>query len=236
MVVQPDKKYLLHILNTAAAMQFRFSIDNHMLEVVAADFVPIQPYLTESISIGIGQRYTVVVTAKPNSTLPYPPAPSDGNFWMRNIPLGFCGNLTSDVWPAYGILRYSEDSTSDPVSQPYSLTYITNPLPECFDEPALDLRPVVPWIVGQNPIDVQDLTVATDGGPVEQQHGFHRWEIGPEPMWLDWADPTIENLDNTTWNPEYDVILEHSAGTGQWGWVYFIIQCMYTSPEVEGES
>jgi hypothetical protein len=217
-------------------MQFRFSIDNHMLDVISADFVPIQPYRTESISIGIGQRYTVVVIAKPNSTLPFPPAPADRNFWIRTIPLSFCGNLTSDVWSTYGILRYSEDSTDDPVSKPYNLTYYTNPLPECLDVPAENLRPVVPWIVGQNPLDVQDLAIGVDAGPVAQQHGFHRWEIGPRPMWLDWANPTIESLDNSTWNPDYDVILEHSAGPGQWGWEYFIIQCMHMPPYVGGEN
>ncbi|KAF8534127.1 Cupredoxin, partial [Trichophaea hybrida] len=48
------KKHILRIINTSADMQFRFSIDNHMLDVVAADFVPIKPYRTNSISVGIG--------------------------------------------------------------------------------------------------------------------------------------------------------------------------------------
>jgi hypothetical protein len=81
---------------------------------------------------------------------------------------------------------------------------------------------VVPWIVGSHPVDTQNLTVAIDE---DLTHGFRRWEIGGEPMWLDWGNPVIVNLDNTTWNPEYDVLVENSSA--DWpdaDWVYFIIQ------------
>ncbi|KAF8537352.1 Cupredoxin [Trichophaea hybrida] len=220
MIVQTGKKYLLRIVNTAANMQFRFSIDNHMLEVVAADFVPIKPYRTDSIPIGTGQRYTVIVTATPNSTHPFPLVPDNGNFWIRTIPMYLCGDILKGYWPTYGILRYS-NSIDEPVSKPYNQTYYTYPLPECQDVPASDLQPVVPWAIGRKPTDTQDLTVAID---MKQKHGFNRWVVGGEPMWLDLGDPTILNLANTSWNPEYDVILEDTGKAGEWGWVYFIIQ------------
>jgi len=54
LVLTPGKKHLLRIVNTSADMQFRFSIDNHMIDVVAVDFVPIQPYRTDNITVGIG--------------------------------------------------------------------------------------------------------------------------------------------------------------------------------------
>jgi FtsP/CotA-like multicopper oxidase with cupredoxin domain len=46
----------MRLVNTSADMQFLFSIDNHMLEVIQTDFVPIEPYMAESISIGIGMH------------------------------------------------------------------------------------------------------------------------------------------------------------------------------------
>src|SRR4051812_39649381 len=58
-------RYLLRVINTSFSTTFVFSIDNHKLEVVGADFVPIHPYNTSGILVGIGQRYHVIVTALP---------------------------------------------------------------------------------------------------------------------------------------------------------------------------
>ena len=81
------------------------------------------------------------------------------------------------------------------------------------------MHPIVRWTIGRRPADTQSLDV---GLIQELDHGnFTRWEIGGEPMWLDWGNPTIINLENRTWNPEYDVIVEDHAS---WQWVYFIIQ------------
>ncbi|KAI5846077.1 multicopper oxidase-domain-containing protein [Tricharina praecox] len=183
-------KYLLRIVNTSTATQFRLAIDNHMLQVVQADFVPIEPYLTEYISAGIGQRYTIVVTANPNSTDPFPIAPSNNNFWIRTVPLKGCGQIAPDIFPTYGILRYNSRSTSNPTSKPWQGGILS----ECPDEPAENMHPIVPWTVGG------------------------------KPLWLDWGNPAIINLDNRTWNPEYDVIVEDHDS---WQWVYFIIQGIF---------
>lgn len=54
MVVVEYKKYLIRLVNTATATTFKFSIDRHKFKVISTDFVPIKPYETESLSIGIG--------------------------------------------------------------------------------------------------------------------------------------------------------------------------------------
>ncbi|KAF8244371.1 hypothetical protein K440DRAFT_605113, partial [Wilcoxina mikolae CBS 423.85] len=53
-IFKRGKKYLMRIVNTSAEMQFLFAIDNHMLQVVQVDFVPIQPYMTANLTVGIG--------------------------------------------------------------------------------------------------------------------------------------------------------------------------------------
>lgn len=58
--------------------------------------------------------------------------------------------------------------------------------------------------------------------PDDRPHGFRRWEIGNVPMWLDWANPAMINLDNRTWNEEYDVVVENT-GIVAVQWVYFLI-------------
>ncbi|KAI9770556.1 MAG: hypothetical protein M1840_003146 [Geoglossum simile] len=62
------KRYLLRIINTSFDSTFVFSIDNHILEIVESDFVPIHPYRNTSVLIGIGQRYHVIVRRTPNPT------------------------------------------------------------------------------------------------------------------------------------------------------------------------
>lgn len=49
------KRYLLRLVNSSAGSMFIFSIDGHDLEVIETDLVPIKPYITKSIFIGIGK-------------------------------------------------------------------------------------------------------------------------------------------------------------------------------------
>lgn len=77
------KRYLLRLINTAFDNTFVFSIDNHKLIVVEADFVPVENFTVTSIPIAIGQRYNVIVEAAPVVNSSYPssnPLPKDGNF------------------------------------------------------------------------------------------------------------------------------------------------------------
>ena len=49
------KKYLLRLINTSVDSTFVFAIDNHDITVMSSDFVPIVPYKTDSVLIGIGK-------------------------------------------------------------------------------------------------------------------------------------------------------------------------------------
>jgi len=51
------KRYLMKLINGSAAAMFIFSIDGHDLEVVQTDLVPIVPFKTDSLFIGIGESY-----------------------------------------------------------------------------------------------------------------------------------------------------------------------------------
>lgn len=55
-VFQEGKKYLFKLINTSAASMFLFSIDDHELEVIEADLVPIKPFKTDSLFVAIGKR------------------------------------------------------------------------------------------------------------------------------------------------------------------------------------
>lgn len=47
-------KYRIRLINSAIETHFRFEIDNHNLTVMASDLVPIKPYSTQVLNIGMG--------------------------------------------------------------------------------------------------------------------------------------------------------------------------------------
>lgn len=46
--------YLFRVVNVAIDTFFKFSVDNHTMTVIAMDFVPIEPFETDILDIGIG--------------------------------------------------------------------------------------------------------------------------------------------------------------------------------------
>jgi FtsP/CotA-like multicopper oxidase with cupredoxin domain len=52
------KSYRLRLGNAACDTHLKFSIDQHSLLVIAADLVPIQPYVTTVLDIAIGRLRT----------------------------------------------------------------------------------------------------------------------------------------------------------------------------------
>jgi FtsP/CotA-like multicopper oxidase with cupredoxin domain len=57
--VQPGKKYRFRLINSASQNMWAVHFDNHKMTVIATDWVPVTPYTTEWLNIGIGQRYDV---------------------------------------------------------------------------------------------------------------------------------------------------------------------------------
>ncbi|KAI7460895.1 Laccase-3 [Hortaea werneckii] len=124
--VTESDTYLLRLINGAADTHFDFMIDNHTLQVISSDFVPIQPYYADVLSIGMGQRYDVLVTANMSSVA--------SDFWIRAIPDSYCSESanTNDI---KGILHYGS-STGTP-----NTTAFTHDSNDCSGEDASDIVP-----------------------------------------------------------------------------------------------
>jgi FtsP/CotA-like multicopper oxidase with cupredoxin domain len=107
---QTGKSHRLRLINSGAEGAQQFSIDNHIMTVMANDFVPVQPYNTTVVTLGIGQRTDVVVKANGNPT---------GAYWMRS-------NITcaiSSQPEALAVIYYDKaDTTSVPKSNCQSYT------------------------------------------------------------------------------------------------------------------
>lgn len=177
-------RYRIRLVNGAADTHFRFTIDNHTMEVIANDFVPITPYNTTDISIGMGQRYDVIVTASESS----------GNFWIRAIPQEACSD-NDNVDNILGILRYDSTSTDEPTTTAYDTT------DSCDDEASTDLVPYLALDVGDK-ADEDDETagISTSGTEI-------LWTMNSISFVSEWDYPsTLAIADgNTSWTDEEHV-------------------------------
>jgi hypothetical protein len=196
---QKGTKYLLRVINTAYTSAFLFTIDNHMLTVVSADFVPVVGnYTTDSIVVQIGQRYNVIVEADPqNSTAT--------DFWIRTYFIDDCASDSQKKIPGTeymktGIIRYDNSSTADPQSSAWSDLDTTT----CRDE--TKLVPTVPW-APQNASNSQEpprLVVDADpGSPYFYPWATKAFQTPEElaaninvPLRVDWQNITFLNLEN----------------------------------------
>ena len=146
------KRYLLRLINISFESTFIFAIDNHMLTVISTDFVALKtPYLTRNVTVGIGQRYSVIVEAKP-----IPDDKGAGadakSFWIRT----YRGNCFpgfpqphSALYERAGVLFYD-----GPQATPNTNTWPVNEQ-DCSDEPYDKLAPMFEWQVDKP--NVQDL-------------------------------------------------------------------------------
>lgn len=59
----PGKRHLLRLINPSVENTFTVSLANHSFTVIGTDFVPVNAITTDSIFMGIGQRYLVTIDA-----------------------------------------------------------------------------------------------------------------------------------------------------------------------------
>jgi hypothetical protein len=209
------KRYLLRLINTSFDTTFVFSIDNHNLTVIGADFVPIHSYSNTSVLIGIGQRYHVVVEANPIANGSQP-IPHDLNFWMRTYVAG-CTNTTNFTkgYELSGILRYDSSSTAMPTSRPWNGMSLA-----CSDETYSSLRPVLKWQVGgpsnHNTGEEHDVVLNTTSLPYPLAAFSLQMPDSPffNPLRIDYNDPTFLHLNNTgSWPNQWVVVPEDYKST-----------------------
>ena len=195
--------YRIRLVNGAADTHFRFTIDNHTMTVISTDFVPIVPYNTTNLSIGMGQRYDVIVTASETT----------GDFWMRAIPQESCSD-NDNVDNILGIVRYDSSSTSDPTTTAYDTT------DSCDDE---DITTLVPYLALAASADY---SVDNDYEVTLQfSSNVIKWAMGGTSFVSQWDYPTLLQVaeGNDTWSTEQHVVELATADQ----WVYFVIETTF---------
>ncbi|GKT45069.1 laccase-1 [Colletotrichum spaethianum] len=166
-VFESGKSYRMRLVNSAIDTHWKFMIDNHTLEVIAADFVPLNPYNATDLSIGIGQRYDIIVRANQ--------AVSD--YWLRAIPQITC-STNENTLDIKGIVRYDASSTADPTGEVPAYD------DSCTDELMSNLVPFVAIEAGQQSFD-DTLTVG-----LQVVSSQFKWTLNNNTFLSDWGYPS----------------------------------------------
>ncbi|KAK8251226.1 laccase-1 precursor [Phyllosticta capitalensis] len=203
--VERGQRYLLRVINSGVNDFYHFSIDNHIMTVISADFIPITPFDTSYISLGVGQRYDVIFEANQDGDL----------FWIRSEPDRTCTRNRNGP-NVRAILDYGGGGRGEPDTQR------ANDIPEgCQDMPNL-----VPRVSNQVPRDgllesVRQLEL--DVGIVATNDGqlFH-WYLDGTAMRIDWSRPTMQYVIDGDFNFPREINLIELPQRDKW--YYFVIQ------------
>ncbi|KAK6008545.1 hypothetical protein QM012_000448 [Aureobasidium pullulans] len=207
----PGKKYLFQLLNSAIQSTYKFYIDGHKFTVIAADFVPIEPYETTVLSINIGQRYEIIVEADQ-------PA---GDYFLRFDNQNACATTTNSD-DIRGIIHYEGSPGVTPNSTAHTYPRKDNGaggiLGTCEDEPLASLVPILKKTVSSPHQTVQhDVAVSNSNGI-----NLYRWYLDGTTFQANWGDATLYSIINNDTIPTYSGDLAISTSLGEW--VYVIIE------------
>ncbi|KAF3767224.1 hypothetical protein M406DRAFT_69386 [Cryphonectria parasitica EP155] len=197
----PGKRHRLRIINTSVENNFQVSIVGHSMTVIESDFVPVDSFTTDSLFVGIGQRYDVTIDA----------SQATDNYWM-NVTFGgggFCGK-SNNPYPA-AIIHYNGASNSHPTNKG-----VAPADHECLD--LLNLVPVVP-----RSIPTSGFVAASDNTlDVQLSTTTRKWTINGSTLDVDWGHPITQYVINksTAWPSTDNVWLVEEANQ----WAYWLIE------------
>jgi Multicopper oxidase len=177
-----------------------FSIDNHEMTVIANDFVPVVPYKTNIVTLGIGQRTDVLVTANGKDT---------DAVWMRsNISIATGCSFSSQPLALAVIYYPKADTTKSPTT-----TAQPAPAPVCANDPLSSSVPFYPLKPVANAAVTTNITIA---GAFNETNNFV-WTMNDSPFRGNYNNPVLllAKAGNTSYpmDPEWNVYNMGSNGT-----------------------
>lgn len=187
---QTGKTHRLRLINAGAEGLQRFSIDQHTLTVIANDFVPVEPYTTDLVTLGIGQRTDVLVTANVGS--------STSAFWMRSNISTIC-SLTNQPYAMAAIYYDKANTNLAPTSTPWNI-----PDPgTCANDPLSETVPYFPISATSTPATTKELDINF----FINETGNFLWTLGDVSFRVDYNDPVLLHADegNFTFPKQWNV-------------------------------
>lgn len=186
---QTGRTHRLRLINSGGDGVQRFSIDEHTLTVIAEDFVPVKPYNTTVVTLGVGQRTDVLVTANAGK--------QDSAFWMRSN-LTTCSPARQPN--ALAVVYYDQaDMSATPSSKPWNV-----PDPgTCANDPLTDSEPLFP-IKLPEPSFTQTMNIEL----FKNASNVTLWKFNDVSMRADYNKPVLSlaNQGNFSYPREWNVV------------------------------
>ncbi|KAB8337263.1 hypothetical protein FH972_021565 [Carpinus fangiana] len=201
------KKYLFRLINASMDSALRVSIDNHTMQVITADFVPVKPVVVDSVMLAIGQRYHVLVSA--NQAV--------GSYWMRAVVESACASACK-VTGGLAVVSYG----GAPPGNPNSST-------TAIDRGCNSPDPLTPWVpntVGNSTAFINqakqlDVNLYLPGTTTNNAN-IVVWGVNMSAIDVQWEIPTLNYV--ATGNMSYPQTENLIEIPKQGIWTYWIIQ------------
>ncbi|KAL9011159.1 MAG: hypothetical protein Q9173_003972 [Seirophora scorigena] len=188
---QSGKTHRLRLINAGAEALQRFSIDGHTMTVVANDYVPVVPYQTNVVTLGIGQRTDVIVKANM--------APTASVFMRANMSIP-C-SLTNQPYAVAAIYYEKADKTKTPKSTAQVFEDKT-----CGNDPLTKTRPLFPYPALANAATTVNIDITA--GP--NKTGHFLWYMNGQSFRANYDHPVylLAAAGNTSYpyDPQWNVI------------------------------
>ncbi|KAF9634905.1 Multicopper oxidase type 1 [Lasiodiplodia theobromae] len=200
------QRYRLRLINGAIDNQLLVTLDGHPFEVIAADFVPVQPFTTTQLLLNNGQRYDVIITANQ----------SIGNYWFHANVSDACRSFNQNRGRA--IFSYEGSEPGEPDED-------LSELNATCDDPQL-----VPWVPESVPREGFESAVQTlewdalATGPTAANENIVFWSVNGSSIKVELGEPILSSIyhhgPNATLPAAANVVnIPHGAE-----WTYWIIQ------------
>lgn len=192
--VQKGKKYRLRLINTSAEGMQKFTVDGHNLTIIANDFIPIQPYSTNVVTLGVGQRSDVILEANMGS--------SDA-FWIRselgNLGTG-CSFTDGVSTQAVAALYYENANTAQVPTTSTSMTAAQ--IADCGNDPLSITQPFCAMTPPATPAVTETVTISFGSNGTS-----FLWFMNNQTFRGDYNDPVLLDVRDKKMNfkPEYNV-------------------------------
>lgn len=147
------------------------------MTVISTDYVPTVPYTTNVVTLGIGQRTDVLVTAG---------GESDSSYWMRSqlLDTATCAGLappgTNDI-PVLAAIYYEDADTSA-----YPTTAPSDHSPSCSNDPIEKTQPEFAKVPSELPFYQNLLLELTQNAT-----GSYEWLINNQTYRADYNEPLL---------------------------------------------
>ncbi|KAF2159922.1 multicopper oxidase [Zasmidium cellare ATCC 36951] len=134
------KNHKLRLMNVGSAAVQKFSIDGHVMQVVATDYMPVKPYNTSMVALGVGQRADVIVFGS---------GKKGEKYWMRSNIVG-CSLNDGVLTEARAVIYYQDaDTKTLPTAIANQGPGAANDIRQCGGDPLSTTEPSYPLAAGK---------------------------------------------------------------------------------------